>query len=93
MYINNITEHLDLLQKLQEQYGYFSFDDIDEMIDTFGDNFEVILDCYHRNRYIITLRELNELEYEDEELYEDIRSAFLHSEDLQAIVNEKNEIY
>lgn len=97
MYINNITEHDNLLLNLQNEYGYFSLNDLHEMIETFGDDFEVILDCYKHNRTIITLRELNELQYENRELFDDIRSAFLHSEDLHEIItareNLSNDLY
>lgn len=92
MYINDIYQHEELLNSLEREYGYFSFDSLYEMIETFGDDFEIIMDTYERGRQIITLRELSELESEDENLFDDIRSVFIHGDDLQQIITLKNEI-
>lgn len=89
MYINieRVKEHPELLEILEKNYGNISIDILDEMINTFGGDFEVILKCYSRDRYIITLDELLVLEDTDPDLYDDIREVFIHKDDYSYIMN------
>ena len=85
--IEKIKENPELLEILKETHGNIHPDILNDMIETFGGDFEVILKCYYRERYIITLDELLILEDTDPDLYDDIREVFIHSEDYNYIMN------
>ena len=85
--IEKIKENPELLEALKSTYGNITQDILGDMIYTFGGDFEVILKCYQRDRYIITLDELLVLEDTDPDLYDDIREVFIHHEDYNYIMS------
>lgn len=89
MYIDleKIKQYPELLQVLKDTHGNITQDIVDEMIEAFGDDFEVVLKCYSSPRYIITLQELQVLEETDPDLFDDIREVFIHSEDYNYIID------
>lgn len=87
MYIDleKIKEHPELLEIIKESHGNIFPNILDEMIEVFGEDFEVILKCYSNPRHIITLQELQILEETDTDLFDDIREVFIHSDDYDYI--------
>lgn len=88
MYINleKIGDYPELLQLIKDLHGNILPEMVEQMINAFGEDFEVILKCYSRPRLIITLNELLILEDVDPDLYDDISEVFIHSEDYNYIM-------
>jgi hypothetical protein len=77
----NIKGHTDLLETLRVSMGYILPDILDEMLEAFGDDFNVVLKLYTGNRKFISLNDLNNLRETDVDLYDDIREVFIASDD------------
>lgn len=71
-----------MLQLLLDRGGYIASNELDEMIDLFGNDFPVVVKFYTRDRKFMPLIELRTL---DKETDEDIREVFLSSDQYRAL--------
>lgn len=89
MFINfeKIKQYPELIQILKETHGNILPDILNEMIDTFGGDFEVVIKYYSHDRQIIMLDDLQVLEDTNPDLYDDIQEVFIYSDDYNYIMD------
>jgi hypothetical protein len=67
-------------EKLKDNMGYVMDDDVDDLIQEFGEDFKVVIKFYCRDRVMVTLKELKEIPIRCPHLDVDIREVFVPSE-------------
>lgn len=66
-----------LKQRLKNNGGYILSDEIDEMIEEFGEGFKICVKYWEHPRQIMSLKDLKILESTENEYSEDIREVFI----------------
>jgi len=69
-----------LMQMLKDNNGDINVGFIDSMINEFGNSFIVRVIFYNHSERLITLTNINKLEIENKELFEDIKHVSLTSD-------------
>jgi predicted nucleotidyltransferase len=83
--LDKIQEHLDLLNILKASMGYILPDMLEEMVEAFGEEYNIILKLFSGDRKSMSLGDFNLLETTDIDLYDDIKEIFIPSEDYNYI--------
>lgn len=73
-----------MLELLLERYGYILDDEIQEMIDLFGEDFKVIVKDFNGERYAVRLADLDSFEKANNVI---VREVFINSGDYRNLKN------
>jgi hypothetical protein len=79
---------MTILERLKTRYGYFGDDEVDEMIEQFGEDYRVGVKFFEHARQLMTLKELKILPNKNPMLNDDIREVFITADEYDRLFGE-----